>query len=41
MKSVFTIILISIILNTSYSQNQKYENLVFEGAGIRETDKTI
>lgn len=35
MKSIFTIIIFSIFLNNGYSQKQKYENLVFEGAGIR------
>ena len=35
MKNVFPIIAISIFANTCYSQNQQYENIVFEGAGIR------
>lgn len=35
MKSILTILLFSIILNSCYSQIQKYDNLVFEGAGIR------
>ncbi len=35
MKSIFTIILFSITLYNCYSQNQKYDNIVFEGAGIR------
>lgn len=35
MKYIFIIITFSFILNNSYSQIRKYENLVFEGAGIR------
>ena len=35
MKNIFTIVLFLGALNNSYSQIQKYENLVFEGAGIR------
>jgi NTE family protein len=35
MKSIFTIILFSLTLNNCYSQHQQYDNIVFEGAGIR------
>lgn len=35
MKSIFTVTLFLVFLNNCYSQIQQYENLVFEGAGIR------
>lgn len=35
MKGIFTIVIFLIILSNCYPQNQKYENLIFEGAGIR------
>ena len=35
MKKIVTVLLLGILVNIGYSQNIKYENLVFEGAGIR------
>jgi len=35
MKKIATVLLLGILVNIGYSQNIKYENLVFEGAGIR------
>jgi len=35
MKKIVTVLLLEILVNIGYSQNIKYENLVFEGAGIR------
>ncbi|MEJ7627107.1 MAG: patatin-like phospholipase family protein [Ferruginibacter sp.] len=35
MKKILALIIFSFTLNNCYSQIQKYENLVFEGAGIR------